>query len=164
MLHDILDDDYIQWHPPLTRHYTNFLPLLIWTLLPNFTFYLIMRGFHRTYATGATCQQSTLTHPDTQSYPTLGLAYYVLMSRPMSPELVLSPDFWISNTLGTSLLLILHVSIPFARDIVSTTLFSDSVNGCIKWTKITNQRWRWHLATFQFKTTKVFEVLRFPFK
>ena len=25
MLHDILDDDHIQWHPPLIRHYTNFL-------------------------------------------------------------------------------------------------------------------------------------------
>ena len=27
--------------------------LLIWTLLPNLTFYLITRGFHRTFATGA---------------------------------------------------------------------------------------------------------------
>ena len=24
MLHDILDDDHIQWHPPLIRHYINF--------------------------------------------------------------------------------------------------------------------------------------------
>ena len=24
MLHDILDDDHLQWHPPLIRHYTNF--------------------------------------------------------------------------------------------------------------------------------------------
>ena len=97
MLHDILDDDHIQWHPPLIGHYTNFWPLLIWTLLPNLTFYLIVQGFHRTYATGAACQQRTLTPPDTWSCPTLGLAY-VLMSRPISPELVLSPDFWISNT------------------------------------------------------------------
>ena len=29
MLHDILDDDHIQWHPPLIGHYTNFWPLLI---------------------------------------------------------------------------------------------------------------------------------------
>ena len=71
--------------------------LLIWTLLPNLTFYLIVQGFHRTYATGAACQQRTLTPPDTWSCPTLGLAC-VLMSRPISPELVLSPDFWISNT------------------------------------------------------------------
>ena len=45
MLHDILDDDHIQWHPPLIGHYTNFWPLLIWTLLPNLTFYLIVQGF-----------------------------------------------------------------------------------------------------------------------
>ena len=76
---------------------SNFWPLLIWTLLPNLTFYLIVQGFHRTYATGAACQQRTLTPPDTWSCPTLGLAC-VLMSKPISPELVLSPDFWISNT------------------------------------------------------------------
>ena len=29
MLHDILDDDHIHWHPPLIGHYTNFWPLLI---------------------------------------------------------------------------------------------------------------------------------------
>ena len=68
-LHDILDDDNIQWHPPLIRHYTNFWLLLIWTLLPNLTFYLIVQGFHRTYATGAACQQRTLTPPDTWSCP-----------------------------------------------------------------------------------------------
>ena len=96
MLHDILDDDHIQWHPPLIGHYTNFLPLLTWALLPNLTFFLIVQGFHRTYATGATCQQRTLTPQDTWSCPTLGLAC-VLMSRPISSELVLSPDFWISN-------------------------------------------------------------------
>ena len=56
------------------------------------TFYLIVQGFHRTYATGAACQQRTLTPPDTWSCPTLGLAC-VLMSRPIFPELVLSPDF-----------------------------------------------------------------------
>ena len=26
MLHDILDDDHLQWHPPLIRHYTNVRP------------------------------------------------------------------------------------------------------------------------------------------
>ena len=55
------------------------------------------RGFNRIYATGVACQQGTLTPPDTWSCPTLGLAC-VLMSRPISPELVLSPDLWISNT------------------------------------------------------------------
>ena len=44
MLHDILNDNRIQWHPPLIGHYTNFRPLLIWTLLPHLTFYLIVQG------------------------------------------------------------------------------------------------------------------------
>ena len=65
MLHDILEDDHIQWHPPLIGHRPNFWPLLIWTLLPNLTFYLIVQGFHRTYATGAACKQRTLTPLDT---------------------------------------------------------------------------------------------------
>ena len=56
----------------------------------------IARGFHRTFATGAACQQRTLTPPDTWSCPILGLAS-VLMLRPISPELVLFPDFWVSN-------------------------------------------------------------------
>ena len=73
-----------------------FDPILIWTLLPNLTFYLIVWGFHRTFATGAACQQRPLTPPDTWSCPTLGLAC-VLMSRPISPELILFPDFWVSN-------------------------------------------------------------------
>ena len=96
MLHDILDDDHIQWHPPLIRHYTNFWPLLIWTLLPKSNFYLIVQGFYRTFATGVACQQRTLTHSDTWSCPCLGHAC-VLMSRPISPEIVLFPDFWVSN-------------------------------------------------------------------
>ena len=60
------------------------------------TFYLIAGGFHRTFATGAACQQRTLTPPDTWSCPTLGLAS-VLMLIPISPELVLFLDFWVSN-------------------------------------------------------------------
>ena len=50
-----------------------------------------------TYATGAACQQRTFTPPDTWSCPTLGLAC-VLMSRLISLELFLSPDFWIRNS------------------------------------------------------------------
>ena len=75
MLHEILDDDHIQWHPPLIGHYTNFWPLLIWTLLPNLTFYLIVQGFHRTYATGAACQQRTLTPSGHLILSHLGFAF-----------------------------------------------------------------------------------------
>ena len=96
----------VTWHsgwwpstvtPSIDQAFFQFLILLlILTFLPNLTFYLIVRGFHRIFATGAACQQRTLTHPDTWSCPTLGLAS-VLMLRPMSPELVLCPDFWVSN-------------------------------------------------------------------
>ena len=88
MLHDILENDIysdtLRWWDITPIFY----PLLIWTLLSNITFNLIVWGFHRTiFATGAACQQRTLTPPDTWSCPTLGLAC-VLMSRPISPELV----------------------------------------------------------------------------
>ena len=56
----------------------------------------IVRGFYRTFATEAAYQQRTLTPPDTWSCPTLGLAC-VLMSRRISPELVLFADIWVSN-------------------------------------------------------------------
>ena len=82
--------------------------LLVWTLLQNLTFYLIARGFHRTFATGAACQQMTPSPPETWSCPTLGLAS-VLMLRPISPELVLFPDFEFRASLGTSVLLNGHL-------------------------------------------------------
>ena len=89
-------DDHVQWHHPLIKHYNNFDPLLIWTLLPNLTLLPIVWCFRRTFATGAAFQQRTLTPPDTWSCPTLGLAC-VLMSRSISPELVLLSDFWVSS-------------------------------------------------------------------
>ena len=58
--------------------------------------YLIARGFHRTFATGAACQKRKFTPPDTWSCPTLGLAS-ILILRTISPWLVLFPDFWVSN-------------------------------------------------------------------
>ena len=57
---------------------------------------LLNKGFHKASATGVACRQGTLTPPDTWSCPTLGLAS-VLMLRPISPELVLFLDFWVSN-------------------------------------------------------------------
>ena len=80
----------------IDRTSQQFLTITDLDLITKFDFYLIVQGFHRTYATDAACQQRTLTPPDTWSCPTLGLAW-VLMSRPISPELVLFPDFWISN-------------------------------------------------------------------
>ena len=82
-----------------TLHWSDITPIFdrfwsgpyyrIW-LLPN------CARFQRTFATGAACQQRTLTAPDTWSCPTMGLAC-ILMSRQISPQLVLFPDFWVSN-------------------------------------------------------------------
>ena len=61
--------DTLQWY------YTNVWPLLIWTLLPYYTFYLIVQGFHRTYAEGYTSGHHVLSH--------MGFAN-VLLSRPLT--------------------------------------------------------------------------------
>ena len=73
-----------------------FHPITDLNLITEFDFLPYCERFHRTFATGAACQQRTLTPPDTWSCPTLGLAS-VLMLRPMSPELVLFPGFWAAN-------------------------------------------------------------------
>ena len=84
-----------QRHPISIRHYTS-----LWHYYRTWHFtesdFTPDIGFHRTSATGVACQQGTLTPPDTWSCPTLGLAS-VLMLRPISPELVLFLDFWVSN-------------------------------------------------------------------
>ena len=82
--------------PSIDRTLHHFLTITDLDLITEFDFLPNVQGFHRTYATGAACQQRTLTPPDTWSCPILGLAC-VLMSRLISPELVLSSDFWISN-------------------------------------------------------------------
>ena len=71
--------------PSIDQALHRFLTLLmIWTLLPNLTFYLIARGFHRTFATGAACKQRTLTPPDNWSCPFLDLHLFYLL-RPATP-------------------------------------------------------------------------------
>ena len=169
MLHNTLEDNHIQWHPPLIRHCTNLWPYYwldlitefdfiteyrfpwgicngcgmptgdayssghlvpsLWDLhmfyvlrpilfrtcryftglcssnIPryflDFAFYQIAWSLHRRVATGAACQERTLTPPDTWSCRALGLAC-VLILRPISPQLVLFPDFWVSNIPFTS--------------------------------------------------------------
>ena len=81
-----------QYEVPISRHsggwpytvtpsiyetlYHFFYLLLIWTLLPNYTFYLIVWGFHETFATGVACQQRTLTPLDTWSCPKWNLEMF----------------------------------------------------------------------------------------
>ena len=65
--------------------------LLIWTLLPNLTFYIIVRGFHSTFARDANRWRLLLRTT------ILVLLACVLMLRPVSPELVLFQNFWVLN-------------------------------------------------------------------
>ena len=90
-LYDFMEDEHNKWHPSLPYFLTFYCSgpyYRIWF------FYLITRGFRRTFATAS--EQMTLTPPDTWSCPTHGLAW-VLILRPISPELVLFPDFSVSN-------------------------------------------------------------------
>ena len=66
----------------------------VWTILPNLTFYLVMWGFHRTFATGSACQQRTLTPPDTWSH--FGTCMCSNVGTNLSC-IVLFPAFWVSN-------------------------------------------------------------------
>ena len=69
-----------------------FLTVTDLDLITELDFYLIVQGFHRTFATGVACQKRTPNPPDTWSCPTWGLAC-VVMSRLFSPEIALFPDF-----------------------------------------------------------------------
>ena len=66
MLHDILWHDHIQWQTAVIRHFTKLWPCYRTGPYHRFgRYYLIPRGFHRIFATGAASQQKTLTSPDT---------------------------------------------------------------------------------------------------
>ena len=53
-----------------TLHWSGITPIFDpITDLEFITFYRVVRGFHRTFATGAACKQRTLTLPDTWSCP-----------------------------------------------------------------------------------------------
>ena len=57
----------VKWHS-VTWPYTMTTPY--WSdFVPNSTFYRILRGFHRTFATGVACRQGKLTPPDTWFRP-----------------------------------------------------------------------------------------------
>ena len=56
MIHDILEDGHLQLHTPLIRQYTNFDPITDLDLITEFDVLPNCERFHRTFATGATCQ------------------------------------------------------------------------------------------------------------
>ena len=76
--------------------------------VPNSTFYRILSGFHRTFATVVACWQGTLTPQDTWSRP---FGFYLLRPILLSELLVIFPDYSPRISLGTfSILLQEYVS------------------------------------------------------
>ena len=72
------------WHLVKSVMTTIHAPIRLYqsvTLLPNSTFYQIMRGFHRTSATGVACRHGSLTPPDTLSRPIWNLHMFNLLRK-----------------------------------------------------------------------------------
>ena len=105
MLHDILslDDDYLQWHPPLIRHYTNFWPYY-WSG-PYYQIWLFTELWgvsidHLQRVRHANRGRLLLWTPGSVQFWDLQVFLW-----PISPELVLFPDFEFRSSFGTSVLL-----------------------------------------------------------
>ena len=99
----------IQWDPPLTLHWSDIslkralvTELVLITDFDRIT--KLRENSIKHFATGAASKQRILTPPDTWSCSILGLAF-VLVLRPFSPKLVMSPDFEYRTLIGTSILL-----------------------------------------------------------
>ena len=79
--------------------------------VPNSTFYRILSGFHRTFATGVACRQGTLTSPDTWSRPFGTYICSTCWDQSFSELVVILPDYALRISLGTfSILLFLCLS------------------------------------------------------
>ena len=60
--------------------------------VPNSTFYRILSGFQRTFATGVACRQGTLTPPDTWSRPFGTCICFTCWDQSFSELVVILPD------------------------------------------------------------------------
>ena len=69
--------------------------------VPNSTYYRILSGFHRTFATGVACRQGTLTPPDTWSRPFGTCICSICWDQSFSELVVLFPDYALRISLGT---------------------------------------------------------------
>ena len=73
----------------------------------NSTFYRILSGFHRTFATGVACRQGTLTPPDTWSCPFGTCICSTCWDQSFSELVVILPDYALRISLGTFSILLL---------------------------------------------------------
>ena len=76
--------------------------------VPNSTFYRLLSGFHRTFATGVACRQGTLTPPDTWSRPCGTCIFSTCWDQSFSELVVFFlPDYALRISLGTFSILLL---------------------------------------------------------
>ena len=89
----------VKWRS-VTWPYTMTTPY--WSdFVPNSTFYRILSGFHRTFATGVACRQGTLTPPDTWSRPFGTCICSTCWDQSFSELVVILPDYALRISLGT---------------------------------------------------------------
>ena len=89
----------VKWHS-VTWPYTMTTPY--WSdFVPNSTFYRILSGFHRTFATSVACRQGTLTPPDTWSRPFGTCICCTCWDQSFSELVVILLDYALRISLGT---------------------------------------------------------------
>ena len=103
MLHDILDDDHLQWHPLLIRHYTNFWPyywswpynwIWLFTLLREVSVEHLQRVRH--------ANRGRLPPPDTWSCSNFGTCKFSNVETKYLLNLSCFWTFEFRTSLGTS--------------------------------------------------------------
>ena len=85
--------------------------------VPNSTFYFILSGFHRTFATGVACRQGTLPPPDTWSRPFWTCICSTCWDQSISELVVILPDYALRISLGTFSILLLEDIFKWFQDI-----------------------------------------------
>ena len=89
----------VKWHS-VTWPYTMTTPYSS-DFVPNPTFYWILSGFHRTFATCVACRQGMLTPPDTWSRPFGTCICSTCWDQSFSELVVIFPDYALRISLGT---------------------------------------------------------------
>ena len=98
----------VKWHS-VTWPYTMTTPY--WSgFVPISTFYIILSGFHRTFATGVACRQGTLTPPNTLSRPFGTCICSTCWDQSFSELVVILPDYALRISLGTFSILLSKIS------------------------------------------------------
>ena len=89
----------VKWHS-VNWPYTMTTPY--WSnFVPNSTFYRILSGFHRTFATAVAYRQGTLTPPDTWSRPFGTCICSTCWDQSFSELVIICPDYALRISLGT---------------------------------------------------------------